>query len=358
MLDSRIKVVDVDTLAVQRLAAANRPVLFSDRFGQAAPTSTVIGRGDVIEVTVVEAPPAVLFSSGPSSEALMRSPMGASNLQGVTAARGWSSPQQPVDVDGRIFVPFAGSIPATGRTPAEIERDIVARLRGKAHDPQVMIRRVGNAAANVTVLGEVGQSGRYPLSAHGERLLEVIAAAGGPKQSLGKSVIQLERSRQTLVLPMARVSADPAQNVVLQPDDVVTVLYQPYRFTSIGANGNNNEIMFEGPGFTLAQALGRIGGLQDTRSNVRGVFIFRLEDPAALGPGHDGSLPLTADGKVPVIYRINLNDPSTLFVAQEFPVKNGDVIYVANAPLVEFNKFLGIISSTIFSVVGVVNTIP
>jgi len=221
-----------------------------------------------------------------------------------------------------------------------------------------MVRRIANAAANVTVLGDVGQNGRYPLSAHGERLLEIIAAAGGPKQALSKSVVQIERNQQTYVLPLSLVSRDPAQNVTLLPNDVVTVLFQPYSFTSLGASGSNSEIMFEGPGFTLAQALGRMGGLQDTRSNVKGVFIFRLENPSALDPATVAGTPLTADGKIPIVYRINLSDPKTLFNAQQFPIKNRDVVYISNAPLVDFNKFLGIISSTIFSVVGVVNSVP
>lgn len=357
VLSSQVKVVDVDSATVTRQVEANRPALFSDRLGNVAPTSTVVGRGDVLEITVVEAPPAVLYSSG-ATETALRNPLGATNIQGVTSARGWSSPQQVVDLDGKIFVPFAGSIPAAGRTPRDIERDIVARLAGKAHDPQVMVRRIANAAANVTVLGDVGQNGRYPLSAHGERLLEIIAAAGGPKQALSKSVVQIERNQQTYVLPLSLVSRDPAQNVTLLPNDVVTVLFQPYSFTSLGASGSNSEIMFEGPGFTLAQALGRMGGLQDTRSNVKGVFIFRLENPSALDPATVAGTPLTADGKIPIVYRINLSDPKTLFNAQQFPIKNRDVVYISNAPLVDFNKFLGIISSTIFSVVGVVNSVP
>lgn len=357
VLSSQVKVVDVDTATVTRQIEANRPALFSERLGNVAPTSTVVGRGDVLEITVVEAPPAVLYSSG-ATETALRNPLGATNVQGVTSARGWSSPQQAVDLDGKIFVPFAGSIPAAGRTPRDIERDIVARLAGKAHDPQVMVRRIANAAANVTVLGDVGQNGRYPLSAHGERLLEVIAAAGGPKQALSKSVVQIERNQQIYALPLSLVSRDPKQNVTLLPNDVVTVLFQPYSFTSLGASGSNGEIMFEGPGFTLAQALGRMGGLQDTRSNVKGVFIFRLENPSALDPATVAGTPFTADGKIPVVYRINLSDPKMLFNAQQFPINNRDVVYISNAPLVDFNKFLGIISSTIFSVVGVVNSVP
>ncbi|WP_245647709.1 polysaccharide biosynthesis/export family protein [Novosphingobium lentum] len=355
---SVIRVVNVDSATTSRLIEADKAPLFSDVLAKATPVSTVVGRGDVLEISVVEAPPAVLFNGTSGGESALRNSLGGANVSAVTTSRGWSSPQQVVELDGRVFVPFAGTVPAAGHTPREIEREITARLKGKAHDPQVMVRRVGNASSNVTVLGDVGQSGSYALGARGERLLEVIAAAGGTKQSIGKSVVQLNRDERTYTMPLLQVSKDPRQNVVLRPNDVVTVLFQPYSFTSMGASGNNAEISFESPGFTLAQALGRIGGLQDNRSNVKGVFIFRYEDPSAVDPAISQDAKLTPDGKIPVIYRVNLSEPSALFYAQNFPIRNKDIAYVSNAPLVDFSKFLGIISSTVFSVVGVVNSVP
>lgn len=262
-----------------------------------------------------------------------------------------------VDADGRLQVPFAGSIQAAGRTPLQIERDITARLRGKAHDPQVIVRRVANASANVTVLGDVGQSGRFPLSARGERVLDVLAAAGGSKQALTRSVVQINRHDRTFSLPLAEVARDPRQNVVLEPDDVVTVLYQPYTFTALGASTTNSEVSFESTSFTLSQALGRIGGLQDTRANVKGVFLFRYEDPRALDPALVAGARMTPDGRIPVIYRINMNDAASMFLIQSFPVRDKDVVYIANAPLAEFGKFLGVVTSTVFSVLGVVNNV-
>ena len=102
----------------------------------------------------------------------------------------------------------------------------------------------------------------------------------------------------------------------------MTLLYQPYSFTALGAIGKNDEVNFEATGLTLAQALGRIAGLQDARANVKGVFIFRVEDPAALDPAIRTTARTTPDGKVPVIYRINMKEPSSLFIAQSFPIRN------------------------------------
>ena len=89
----------------------------------------------------------------------------------------------------------------------------------------------------------------------------------------------IEINRDGTVQRMAArdVVRDPRQNIILRSGDVVTALYQPYSFTVMGATGKNDEIHFEGVGVTLAQALGRIGGLQDMRADPRGVFLFRWE---------------------------------------------------------------------------------
>jgi polysaccharide export outer membrane protein len=109
---------------------------------------------------------------------------------------------------------------------------------------------------------------------------------------------------------------------------------------------------------TLSQALGRVGGIKDDRADIRGVFIFRLEDPAALDPAVAATGRRTPDGRIPVIYRINLSDPSSFFVAQTFPIRNKDVLYVSTAPLSDFQRFVSIVSSLAFTALGLGQAIP
>lgn len=351
-----IKVIDVDANVARRVSEAVRPVLLSDAFGAAAPSTTVIGPGDVLDISILEAPPAVLFSG--STGSAMASAAISSTVVPNTTSRGIDLPQQMVETTGRISIPFAGSVLAVGRSPSEIARDIETRLHGKAHLPQVVVRRVTNASSTVTVIGDVGQSGRIPLTSHGERLLDIIAGAGGLKQGINKSTVQITRGTQTISLPVEQIVRNPLQNVVLESGDVVAVYFQPFSFTALGAIGNNAEINFESTGLTLAQALGRIGGLQDNRANIKGLFIFRFEDPATLDPAMRESARLTPEGKVPVIYRVDLSNPGSLFVAQTFPIKNKDIIYVSNAPLVDLTKFVNVVSGLTFTLVNVRNALP
>jgi polysaccharide export outer membrane protein len=342
-----IQVVELTDGIARSVAGAERKGLFSDILGEGFPVGTIIGPGDVVDIAVWEAPPAALFgTAGGEGRIGLASPSRATTL-----------PEQMVDSQGRITVPFAGSIEAAGRTPQQIEREIVARLAQKAHLPQVVVRLVRNSAANATIVGDVSASMRVPLTAKGERLLDALASAGGTKQPVGKTVIQITRGNRIATLPLEHVIRDPRQNIILQPDDVVTALYQPFSFTSLGAVGNSAEIPFEATGITLAQALGRVGGLQDSRANPKGVFIFRWEDPAALQGFVPPSAPTRADGRIPVIYRVNLSDPTAFFVTQNFPVRNQDLLYVSNASGAELQKFVSILSQTAFSIIGITNAV-
>jgi polysaccharide export outer membrane protein len=160
--------------------------------------------------------------------------------------------------------------------------------------------------------------------------------------------LQVTRGETVQSLPLDTVIRDPLQNILLQPGDVITALYQPLSFTALGATGKSDEINFESKGISLAQALARVGGVIDSRANAEGVFIFRLETPDEKG---DISAPAAGlNGKVPVVYRINLKDPKTFFVAQSFQMRNRDILYVANAPSAELQKFLNLLFAAVYPV--------
>ena len=336
---AQIKVIDVSDGIAKQLIASARASLFSETLGDGYPIGTIVGLGDVLDISVWEAPPAALFGSAGADSRLATS--------STSIARGTSLPTQVVDNNGLIQIPFVGAISAEGRTLAAIANDIEKRLARKANQPQVIVRLAGNAASNVTIIGDVASSTRMPLTPRGERLLDALASAGGVKQPVGKITVQITRGQKVESLPLEAVIRDPRQNVRLQPNDIVTVLFQPYTFTALGATGRNEEIPFEGTGISLAQALGRVGGLQDLRADAKGVFIFRFEDRAALGYPENSSVKTTPEGKIPVIYRVDLRNPETFFVAQSFPIHNKDVMYVSNAPMADLQKFLTIVSSTV-----------
>jgi polysaccharide export outer membrane protein len=324
-----IQLVDVNDAVARKLAAAKQLDQFSATFTSKIANNYVIGPGDVIEVTIWETPPAMLFgSSAPVS--LPSAGSGASSA--ITL------PTQMVAADGTISIPFAGRIEVAGRTTEQIQASIVSHLKGKANQPQVLVGVAKNNASNVTIVGEVNTSAMMPITPKGERLLDAIAFAGGLKQPVSHMAVQLSRGETTATMALDSVIRDPKQNVVLKPGDVVTALFQPQTFSVLGATGKNDEVPFEAQGISLAQALARSGGLNDNRADARGIFVFRFED-ARLVDSKDTSVKVS-NGKVPVVYEINLRDPAAFLVTQNFPIQNHDVIYVSNSPGAEFRKFL------------------
>ncbi|MDR6585104.1 polysaccharide export outer membrane protein [Herbaspirillum frisingense] len=327
-----IQLVDVDDALARRLAASRKHEQFARLFDGKADDRYLVRSGDVVDVTLWETPPAVLFGT-----------VSADAHVSATTVQPVAFPSQMVSSDGTIGIPFAGRIVANDKTTDEIEREIVRRLNGKANRPQVMVRVGKNNSSNVTVVGEVSNSVLLPLTPRRERLLDALAASGGVKQPVNRMAIQLSRADLTASMPLDAIIRDPRQNIALQPGDVVTALFQSQSFSVLGATGKNEEIPFEAAGISLAQALARSGGLNDSRADARGVFIFRFEDPALVRSAQP--LAVGVDGKVPVVYQVDLRDPASLFVTQNFPVQDHDVIYVANSPAAEFRKFLSLVVS-------------
>jgi polysaccharide export outer membrane protein len=325
-------------VVTRQLLAQRELRLFSETLGNKRIASRTVGPGDILEVSIWEAAPATLFGTEPQVSIA---------TVAIATSHATTLPEQPVDDEGFIFVPFAGRIPAAGKTLTSIEEEIVGRLKGKANQPEVLVRMTHNLSSNATVVGEVNTSTRVPLVPGNERLLDALAAAAGVRQPVNKMTIQVTRADNVYSLPLETIIRDPRQNVPLQPGDVVTALFQPYSFTALGATGKNDEVNFETQGITLAQALARSGGLIDSRSNARGVFVFRFEPKAALAWPHQPVM-TTAEGMVPVAYRIDLKDPASFFAIQSFPIENRDILYVSNAPITEIQKFLNVLFSVAY----------
>jgi polysaccharide biosynthesis/export protein len=336
-----VQVVDVNEEVTQRLTAQRSRHLFSEVLSSHPDRLQPIGSGDFLAVTIWEAAPATLFGSAQIN------PMGIPAPSLPTTL-----PEQPVDGEGCITVPFAGRIPAAGKTLPEIAAEIKERLAKKANQPEVLVLLTRNLSSTVTVVGEVTTSTRVPLTAAHERLLDALAVAAGVKQPVNKTTIQITRGASVYALPLETIIQDPKQNVSLQSGDVITALFQPLSFTALGATGKNDEINFETQGISLAQALARSGALIDSRSNPSGVFVFRLEKKSTeteSGPAEHATM-TTAQGLVPVIYRVDLKDPRSLFWIQNFPIKDKDVLYVSNAPAAELQKFLNLLFTLAYPV--------
>lgn len=323
--------VDVTSQALVKNVARPKPSLAA-YFGTGGRDPGLrISVGDVVSVSLWEAPPGTLFGT-------------TASVVGQQQASGGSVtiPQQIVNSDRTIAVPYVGRIVAAGRTPADVERLIVSSLNGKAVMPQALVTVQQTTANTVTVTGEVAGGARVPLSPAGDRILDVIAAAGGLRAGVNESVVYLTRRGTTLHLPFEMMVQNSRENVRLRPGDVVTVVREPRTYTVLGATGQNAEVQFASQGVTMANALARVGGPLDGRADAAGIFLFRYEPRLVASRIVPPGNPVLQRDPVPVVYRFNLKNAATLLAMQDFEIQPRDIIYVANASSVDLQKFMAI----------------
>ncbi|MBE7220305.1 MAG: hypothetical protein INR64_17685, partial [Caulobacteraceae bacterium] len=101
--------------------------------------------------------------------------------------------------------------------------------------------------------------------------------------------------------------------------------------------GGRAEIPFGAWRLSLAAALAKAGGLLDTRADPAAVFLYRGEPAPVAARLGVGAGPLAT---VPVVFRLDLSDPAGFLLATRFPMRNGDLLYVADARGAEVGKAL------------------
>jgi polysaccharide export outer membrane protein len=268
--------------------------------------------------------------------------------EGITTTgdrRGATIPDQQVAPDGAIGVPYAGRVPAAGRTPAEVQQTIEALLAGKALQPQALVIVKKSIANAITVAGGVVAGARVPLSLGGDRLLQVIAVVGGAQVPVHETFVRLSRDGVTATIPLERLVADPAEDIYARPGDVLTLAQIPKTFSVFGATGRNAQINFDAEKLTLSEALAKSRGLRDDLANPKGVFLFRHE-PASIVRALDQPFATRAqDGTSPVAYRFDFSDANSYLIADQFPVRDKDIIFVADAGAVQVQKLFTLLQT-------------
>jgi len=263
---------------------------------------------------------------------------------GQTGRPGTLIPDQPVGPDGTITIPYAGRIVAAGRTASELGQRVETLLGPIAIDPQALVIVQRGAGSAVTVAGDAIKGARVPLSPGGTRLLDVIAAAGGATAPVHETFVRLSRDGVTASVPLAVLVADPAQNIFARPDDVLVLSRVPQTLTVFGAAGKNALVTFETERLSVAEALAKAGGLLDQRADPSAIFIMRYE-PAeltqALGQPAAANAPA---GLSPIVYRLDLADAKSYLLAKQFPVRDRDIIFVAEAKTVPVTRALQALS--------------
>ncbi len=313
-------VVDIDS-NVANVAGQARHDDFAEHFSiRKTGHSQRIGVGDDLVVGIWEAGANGLFSTNEGKQTKI---------------------QTEVDETGRIFIPYAGRIHASGMTVEALREKIQNQLLDKAIQPQVLVAVRGSQANSAVIVGDVKKPGRMPISVAGTRVLDLVAEAGGSKYPTYETMVTLKRGDRTAAILLENLFDFPENNVYLMPDDNILLAHMPRSFTLFGAIGKTQEVAFNTRTVTLAEAIARGGGLSDDRADPSGVFLFRFEDVGIARQLSDKVEDKGLAGyRVPVVYRLNLREPKAFFLARYFELRDKDIVYVASHPTAEFAKFI------------------
>ncbi|HTG19079.1 MAG TPA: polysaccharide biosynthesis/export family protein [Reyranella sp.] len=253
---------------------------------------------------------------------------------------------QRVAEDGTIKVPVVGVVQVAGLGLNQVEDRIIQQLGNKVQEPEVIVDFDSPRTQTVMVSGDVKKPGRWSILDDLRTVVDAINAAGGPSgggSQLAVPANQLEVvvRRDSQVILRAQLSDLLAgADIPVQKGDEIVVRSNPRVYTVLGAVMKSGNVEMTKANLSLLEALGNVGGLQDQRANKTGVYVFRMGD-LLNNP--------TARARV---FRLDLYQPVSIFIAQQFGVQARDVVYVTNAPLYEYDKILSSIYRT-FSIIGV-----
>jgi polysaccharide biosynthesis/export protein len=315
----RFQLVQVADFADLPVVSTPLPLPIDDAIVR--PTSQ-IGPGDTLAISIYETGVPLFNSSAAAAAA-------AGGFDG--SARATNLVPMRVDDEGYIRLPFVGRMRAAGHTTAELQTMIRNALRGMSQNPNVIVAISDSLSNSVLVRGEVGRSGRLPLSTNRETVGDVISLAGGYRGEPKDLMLRVERQGRTQEFRLSDVMSGPDRDMRARPGDRIDLIRAPLSFTVMGAAGKVDQLPFSSQAMTLAEAVANAGGANPNLGDAKAVFVFRL------GTGPDGK-------PLPTVYHINMMRAGSLFLSQRFAMKDKDVLYVGNAAFNQPAKLTQVVS--------------
>lgn len=323
------------TPEVTRATAVQATFGFSDSFRNAGLVgSDTITSGDTIGVTVYEN-----VKDDP--------------LLGNTGQRVSGLSQIQVDGQGYIYIPYAGRIKAAGQTPEGLRQAITRQLEDQTPDPQVSVVRLAGAGSTVSISGQAGANGVYPIEAGTRTLATMLAKSGGVSIDPAIAIVRLTRGGHTGKIWLQDLYENPLLDIALRPGDKIVIEQDTRKFIALGATGAQSTVPFESATMSALEAIATVGGLATMSADPTGVFVLR-DETEAIARAVLGQPDLIGDQRL--VYVLDLTEPTGLFEARDFQIRDGDTLYVTEAPFVQWQKTLGAITGTTSAASNLANT--
>lgn len=275
------------------------------------PPPYVVGPGDVLTVTVWDHPELSL-------------PLQAS-------AQALEAGGRLVREDGTFFFPYAGTLQASGLTTDQLRRELTRRLTRVMPDPQVDVSVLRYASQKVSFNGAFQRAAALPVSSEPLSLPDALGRAGLDLANgdLSAAVLTRDGRRYPLDLDAIAQAGIDMSRVYLRANDQLQV---PYNHRSkvyvMGEVLQSRAIPMRSASISLADALAQAGGLSQTSARASAIYVVREAAPAAAGR------------RAVDVFQLDANAPETLVLADRFPVRSGDMVYVDTARISRWNRFI------------------
>lgn len=267
-----------------------------------------IGAGDTLYITVWDHPE-------------LTSPAGP---QQATVANG-----RLVRSDGTLFYPYVGALKVAGMTIEQLRRAITDKLNQVLERPQVDVSVIGYNSQHVLLQGAFVKTEPLPITATPMTLVQALGTATINTQEANLSGLVLVRDGHDYHLDLDSLNRRKrlAQDIYLKPGDR---LFMPYNDRQeayvLGEVLRPQAITFKTTDLSLAQALGRAGGLEQTTAKGRAIYVIRgvhdlEQEPAA-------------------IFQLDAKSPVAFVLADQFKVKPGDIVFVGAAGITRWSRFV------------------
>lgn len=295
---------------------------FSVNLIDAQPEKTaILGVGDVVQVTVWERGENGLFT-----------PIG-----------GATQLVAEIEESGNIYIPYVGNVRAAGRTANGLRNHVMNLLSDKTLDPQVEVRRETGDSKSITITGTAGVSAVVPIERTTRSLLSLLAKTGFSVEDPEVIRVIVRRGPVESSIWMRDLYENPDYDIPVRAGDVIFLNEDTRFFRSLGAIGQGR-VPFPTRDISVLDAISLAGGLQTNASDPSGVFIFRREPPEIAAQFSEFA---TAGGMRNIAYLIDLTEGAGVFLADRMMMRDGDILYVTDAPFTRFQKVAGSVASII-----------
>ncbi|MBS0367650.1 MAG: polysaccharide biosynthesis/export family protein [Proteobacteria bacterium] len=230
-----------------------------------------------------------------------------------------------VSENGTIYYPYVGVLQVSGKTTRQIREMLVSKLSKYIEKAQIDVRMAAFRSQRVYVVGEVSKPGQQYITDIPMTVLEAVNLAGGFTPEADYSNVLLTRKGVTYRVDIQAMYDNGAteQNTLLEAGDILNVSDRSFNKVFIlGEVTKPGSLVMTKKRSTLAEALADAGYISQDRSNPKWIYVMRGE------------------GETPELFHLDGSSPDSMLLADKFPLRPRDIVYVDAADVVRWNRVI------------------